>query len=109
MSSAVVHLPPDASTGRRWTGRDVLGYRVVRIPWDRSPITVALFWKKDSASRPYFVGCYRIDLERLCKEGYAYFNEAGDVVLRFQRTGASIEIAINRSKPGLYVGRNPLV
>lgn len=108
MKPCVTPLSPDFKTTRKWTGRNARGDHFGRIPWEQSPLTMALYWKEDKDSKAFLVGCFRIDLECLCKHGYARYDKTDKVILRFQRTNGRIEIAVNRSVPALKIGVNPV-
>lgn len=108
MHPAVKVVSCEGPIQRHWIGRDALNFVHGRIPWEQSPITIKLEWRRDATSRPLLVQCYRIDLEVLCRDGFARYENDGAIRLRFQRTGDKIQIAINRKTPALVVGLNPL-
>ena len=97
----------DTPTEREWNFRDD-NYQHFHgdIPEDQPVVSLTLNWRADAESQPMLVGRYKIDLRQLLKAGYVRENSRG-ILLRFQRSRELIEIAINRSRRGLVVGRRP--
>lgn len=103
----VTILPQATTTDREWNFRDDNNQNFFGdIPDDRPVITLTLNWKPSAISPAKLVGRYKIDLELLVSRGFAKKSDRG-VLLRFQRTDDLIEIAIDRKKPALVVGRKP--
>ena len=107
-SSMIDTLPDAAITKRKWNGRDDIRCNFFgRIPLAEPVVTLTLTWKRDRESRPQVVGKFRLDMPKLVSTGYAR-KVPGWYVLRCQRTGNRIEVAINRSckafplPPGLH-------
>ena len=63
-------------------------------------MTLTLNWKRHKNALAVTVGKLRLDMEQLVEAGYAR-KVPGAYVLRFQRTGNRLEVAINRSKRAL--------
>ena len=106
-SEHVVSLGQNAVTERTWNFRDDNNRRFFGcIPLEQRQITLRLNWKPTANTVAKEVGRYRINLPGLEESGYVHTTEKGRI-LRFQRTGDSIEIAINWSSPALPVGRKP--
>jgi hypothetical protein len=103
----VTILPQGATTDREWNFRDDNNQNFFEdIPDDQPVITLTLNWKPSAISPAKLVGRYRIDLDLLVSEKLAKRSNRG-VLLRFQRTGEFIEIAVDRQGPALVVGRKP--
>jgi hypothetical protein len=71
-----------------------------RVPIAERVVTLRLNWKRDKSSRPELVGRFRLEMDALVSRGYAR-KIPGWYVLRFQRSGDRIEVAVNRSKQAL--------
>ena len=101
-------LPSTVDTEREWNFRDDIHQEYMNddLPENHPVITLTLNWKPDEHSVPRPVGKYRIDLG-LLEPKYVRKTEEGKFFLRFQRTGESIEIALNRQSPALKVGQKP--
>ena len=94
-------LPDTVKTRREWNGRDDIGsHYMSRVPTSEGLVSLTLNWKKDKNSRPQLVGRFRLDMDRLVGAGYAR-KVPGWYILRFQRTGKRIEVAMNRSSRAL--------
>lgn len=103
-SKGCQQLSPETATQRTWNLRDDNHQHFAgTIPIDQQEITLTLNWKADAASPTCEVGRYRIHLPTLVKEGLARQSDRG-FVLRFQRMGNIIAIAINAGSPALKVG-----
>ena len=106
-SEHVVSLDKDAVTERAWNFRDDNGQHYFgSIPLDQKQITLRVNWKPSKLTAAKEVGRYRFNLPGLEESGYVRKTEKARI-LRFQRTGTKIEIAINRSSPALVVGQKP--
>jgi hypothetical protein len=94
-------LPDDAPTERRWTGRDDNNANFYgKIPLIESIVTLTLSWKRDTNANPVVVGRLRLNMEQLVEAGYAR-KVTGAYILRFQRTGNQVQIAVNRGQRAL--------
>jgi hypothetical protein len=103
----VTILPPDASTDREWNFRDDNAQHFFGdIPADQEAVTLTLNWKPDGETDPREVGRYLLNMRELLRAGYVRESPKG-VLLRFQRDGDFIEIAVTRVGPALVVGRRP--
>ena len=73
-----------ARANRRWTGNDASArqhHGVVALT--SSPLVLSLSWRSEAGAPAKFVGCYRLDLERLLKEELIRVERAGEVRVRF--------------------------
>src|SRR6516225_11159929 len=93
-------LSESEATNREWNGRDdICNHYFGRVPLTERVVTLTLNWKRDKLSRPELVGRFRLDMDELVSRGYVR-KLPGWYILRFQRTGNRIEIAVNRgSRP----------
>ena len=95
---------------RRWNGNDDKGrqshHGVVRL--SESPLDVQLTWTMGAGGPVGLVGCYRLNLGTLLRDGYIREDlEPGTVRLRFARRGSGIYIQVNGGSPALRVGPAP--
>jgi hypothetical protein len=99
-------LPSSANTDREWNFRDDIGQHFFGdIPAHQLVISLTLDWKPDERSPAKLVGRYKIDMHLLEREKFAK-KVARGVLLRFQRTGDFIEIAISATTRHLWSGEN---
>jgi hypothetical protein len=104
MSIGIIHLGADEATERQWNFRDDINRHYFgTIPLDQAVITLALSWKATAGGISQPVGRYRLNLPVLERDGYIRRSERGWIV-RFQRTGGRIELAVNRHSEALMVG-----
>lgn len=107
-SELVIKLPPDSKTDRTWNFRDDNHQAFFgNIPLNQEVITLTLNWKPDAGTAVKEVGRYKIRLPGLVAAGYVRKSDRG-FLLRFQRTGDRIGIAVNKSSRQIYpVGKKP--
>jgi hypothetical protein len=98
----------DQKTHRAWNGRDdVSQHYMGRIPLTERSVSLVLTWKKDKDAKSCLVGGFLLEMEKLCDEGYVRA-VPGFYILRFQRTGDRIEIAVNRGSKAKILSLLPL-
>jgi predicted DNA binding CopG/RHH family protein len=69
---------------RRWTGNDAnQRNHSGRIPPGENPVYLELRWKKDKYAAETPVGCFRIDVLALRRNGYLAEDPAGGIRLKF--------------------------
>lgn len=92
---------------RHWNGNDTKGQRshhgIVRL--SESPMDLRLTWKPHTGAQPSLVGCFRLDLIRLLRDGFIREErDRGGVRLKFVRDGDSIYIRVRQGAPAAFVG-----
>jgi hypothetical protein len=102
----MITLLEEAALARRvWNGRDDIHQHYIgHFPDSEHVLTLALSWKREKHSHLYQVGKFRFDMPALVRAGFAR-RHGSEYVIRFQRTGRLIEVAVNRSQPAILVAR----
>ncbi|MEI7671051.1 MAG: hypothetical protein WCK00_02945 [Deltaproteobacteria bacterium] len=86
---------------REWTLNERVNGNVFgRVRKRESPLRMRLYWKRDDEATRQLVGAYELNLHALKTAGYVreLNNNQGEVFLRFQSAGKSIQIATKRMK-----------
>ena len=107
MNEMVKRLPDNSEYSREWTGNDrVKQHYHGRVRLNESLLNMRLNWKENDDSVSKFIGIYQLDLNRLLKEMYIREPQKspGEVILRFQRTGSDIQVAVKRKGGALTIG-----
>jgi hypothetical protein len=103
----ITQLEEAAPTNRAWNGRDdIRQHYVGHFPDSERVLTLTLSWKREQHTPLCPVGKFRFDMPTLVKTGFAR-KHGDEYVIRFQRTGRLIEVAINRSRPAKLVAPLP--
>lgn len=106
-TEGIRNLGASESTQRHWNFRDdIHGHYFGTIPFDQPNVTLELTWKATAGDQPRLVGRFRVNLPVLERDGLVRRSDRG-WILRFQRTGSRIEVAISRGSKALVVGPVP--
>jgi DNA recombination-dependent growth factor C len=95
---------------RSWTLNDrVNQHYFARVRLDEAPLRLCLHWKRDDHSPKQLVGAYELNLRQLLDGGFvrrapAQTVQNDEIILRFQREGRKIQLAVNRHSPALDIG-----
>jgi hypothetical protein len=92
---------------RTWNANDEKGRKthhgVVRL--SESPLDLRLTWTLGAGHQRRLIGCYRLNLQNLLRDGYVREDrEPGTVRLRFVREDNGIFVRVREFAPGIRVG-----
>ncbi len=96
----------------QWNGNDEIhgGRWESRIRLPESPLDLRLTWRSHDRAPEHLVGCFRLNLQALLRDGYIRHDTVpGTVRLRFVHEGGYIYIRLRRSSPALLIGTIPPV
>lgn len=97
------HQPPH----RHWNGRDDINQHYMgRVPETEHTVTLGLTWKREKGSRSFRVGEFRFEMKQLEEAGFVR-RVPGYYILRFQRSGRTIQLATNRAGASKSIGHLP--
>lgn len=109
---AVKSIPPEAAH-RRWTLRaDNNGHHQGIVSLSESTLYLELDWRPTAADEARQAGVFRLDLNRLLRDGYIRQEPVGshgsDVRVRvFRDDDGSFHLQTNRDGPRLLLARHP--
>ena len=92
---------------RRWTGNDESARNHnCKVGRNENPLVMHLSWRANGETPAKFVGCYRINMPRLVREGYALPEGTNEARLRFYHDSDGV-VYIGRGQkfPRIPVGK----